>query len=1107
MPEVEPIMNGMDAVLIDAARSELAVFDAGRSDVASLATVASLARTIEPELLRSLRLALGDRLPGKRITVATESALWFSSLVEGRGSEGITLLPEVLQVVRPRLAANRQLLEDARVIVEESHRSAPDVLQWEERIVYLSLTGQNSELEKEILRGVYSISKGTRLPLANWIGDMWTRLPPEAQQNPLMIKLRQVASSLTLRRSPRTSGQPAVEGALIIDFSTLPTRELGVMLQDTRFLIGDVPEAEFGILVPDLNPVEFDFSYGSETWESRVLIKNAYAEIDAWKGTVRVRTLAGQIYHLDPAVFRLAETKRRFRVAFSFHEEKRAFVDKVARILAVGFGEAAILYDKFHEAEFARRDLNLYLPELYKESDLVVLVICHAMYDRWMGLDWMAVNDLLKKRRDEEVMLFRFEQAEVTGLYSTAGFIELDDKTPAQTATLIFERLALNEGKPKNYYTSAASSSQPPTTSTPNNLPRLQPFFGRRKELKRIADALAPDSRTWGVLIDGPGGIGKTSLAVRAAYDVPPDHFERIIFLSVKDRELDDDGVREIRSFILPGFLEMLNELARELEQPDITKAPESERLRLILDALSATQALLILDHLESLTKTDRDQLLTFVNRLPRDCKAILTSRLRFGSGGTVLTLDRLEEMVALQILADLAKDNPLLAETSEMERRTLYAEVGGNPLLLRWTAGQLGRGSCRTIADAIAFLRSCPPDNDPLEFVFGDLTNEFTLEETRVLAALTYFTLPTRVGPIAEVADLKERATESALRILTNRSLVVPDNEEQQFTAVRQVGAFVRKRRPEVVHETGERLERRAYVLIVENAYKNYDRFPVIDAAWPLVAAALPLFTAGPNDRLQTVCDALQFFLDYTGRWDESLALARVAESRAADSRDYLKAGWRATDSGWIYAGRRQSDEALACSDRALSYFREANADARAFGWALRLRGKAYQIAKDYPAAIAAYHDALGGWRSVSPESVEITIVLNDLAEVQHLSGNLAAAERGYREALDLARTLHNVEGEAELTGNLALLSLDRKDWQSAEKLAREGLSLAERIGRQELIASNSHRLAISLIGQEKRAKALPFAHRAVAIYSKLGSPQLEAARQTLFEVEPPQM
>jgi hypothetical protein len=92
---------------------------------------------------------------------------------------------------------------------------------------------------------------------------------------------------------------------------------------------------------------------------------------------------------------------KRFRIAFSFAGEKRDFVAKVAAILAKRFGESAILYDKFHEAEFARYDLGIYLPKLYRdESDLVVAVLCPD-YDQkiWTGWEWMAIYAQFTKRR------------------------------------------------------------------------------------------------------------------------------------------------------------------------------------------------------------------------------------------------------------------------------------------------------------------------------------------------------------------------------------------------------------------------------------------------------------------------------------------------------------------------------------------------------------------------------------------------------------------------------------------------------------------------------------------------------------------------------------
>lgn len=799
-------------------------------------------------------------------------------------------------------------------------------------------------------------------------------------------------------------------------------------------------------------------------------------------------------------------TAKRFRIAFSFAGEKRDFVEKVADLLAERFNQEQILYDKYHEAEFAIYDLGIRLPKLYGEqSDLIVPVLCRE-YDhkRWTGWEWVHIYGLLTKADGHRVMPSRFEHAQADGLSPTAGFIELDDKSPEQFATLILERLALNEGHPKDHYTKPAPLvSIPLTTTIPHNLPTIQPFFGREDELQKIADALDPESRTWGALIDGPGGMGKTSLAVRAAYEASPDVFKRIIFVSLKTRELDDDGVRDLSGFILSGLVELLNELARELGQPDIAKTPEEQRPRLLLDALRGTQALLILDNLESLIKKDRDVVFTFVKKLPTGCKAILTSRGRIGSGAEELILEKLSEKAALDTLAELATHNPLLARTSQAERLDLYRQTGGKPLLLRWTAGQLGRGHCLTFTDALNFLGSCPEGNDPLEFIFGDLVEDFSEAETRVISALTYFTLPAKVEHIATVANLPEPETDRALRSLTVRSLAVPSDELQTFILVPMVADFLRKKRPEVVAETGDRLEQHAYALIVENGYQEHDRFPVLDAAWPTVIPALSRFLSGPNPRLQTVCNALTTFLEFTGRWDEWLSLNQQAEARAIAAGDPYSAGWRAFDAGYIHSLRQQADAVLDCADRAAAHWQAAKAGSRGRAFAIRLRGFGHQLKQDYPAAITSYRESLDLHSSLSAVSVDVAIGLNDLAIAENHSGDFVAAERDYREALQVARAAEYAEGVAYITGNLADLALDREDWPGAETLAREALPLSEKVGRQQLIAEDCRRLAHALVRQGQAAEALPYARRSVEIYTKLDSPDLAEAQATLAECE----
>jgi len=648
----------------------------------------------------------------------------------------------------------------------------------------------------------------------------------------------------------------------------------------------------------------------------------------------------------------------------------------------------------------------------------------------------------------------------------------------------------------------AWTTASTPRTSVPHNLPALQPFFGREEELRKIADALDPESRTWGALIDAPGGMGKTSLAVRAAYDAA-EAFERIVFVSLKSRELDDDGVRDLSGFLISGLAEVFNELARELGHADIAKAVDDQRPRLLLDALRGTHTLLVLDNLESLVKRERDTVFTFVEKLPLGCKAILTSRRRIGSGAKELILGELDERAALNTLAKLAETNPSLAKTSEAERLALYRESGGKPLLLRWTAGQIGRGSCLTVTDAVAYLRSCSEGNDPLEFIFGDLVDDFSEAETSALCALIYFTLPAKVEHVAEVAGSARVDADRALRTLVNRSLVVPSEELNTFTLVPLVADFLRKKKPEAVAETGERLRKRAFALVVENGWDRYDRFPVLDVAWLTVAAALPQFLVGSNEGLQIMCDALRLFLDHTGRWDEQLALALDAESRAVAAGDLERAGSRAYEAGHVYHVRGQSKELLACAARIEAHTAESQSGVRQRSMAIQLRGHGHQLNKDYPAAIAAYAEALELDRTLNSESEDVAIDLNFLATAKGESGDLDGAERDYRDALRIARAVDYREGVSYITYNLAGLMFQREDWAAGELLIREVLPLAESVGRLDLIAAQCQGLAAALVGQGKKAEALPYAQRAVDLFSRLGLPELSEARWILDKCE----
>jgi len=192
-----------------------------------------------------------------------------------------------------------------------------------------------------------------------------------------------------------------------------------------------------------------------------------------------------------------------------------------------------------------------------------------------------------------------------------------------------------------------------------------------------------------------------------------------------------------------------------------------------------------------------------------------------------------------------------------------------------------------------------------------------------------------------------------------------------------------------------------------------------------------------------------------------------------------------------------------LICADRAEAHWLKAKAGARERAGAIYLLGSGHNLAEDYPAAIAAYREAVAIWRSLDRESMDIAIGLNALADAERSSGDFDAAERDFREALRIARAVAYHEGIAYITNNQAALALHREDWPGAEALAREALPLIEDLGRLELIGSTCHHLANALVRQGNKDEALPHARRAVEICQKLGSPELTKAQQTLAECE----
>ncbi|HTP09023.1 MAG TPA: tetratricopeptide repeat protein [Anaerolineae bacterium] len=647
-----------------------------------------------------------------------------------------------------------------------------------------------------------------------------------------------------------------------------------------------------------------------------------------------------------------------------------------------------------------------------------------------------------------------------------------------------------------NYY---GSTPAPPRRA---ELPHQPYFFGREEELTIIAEALDPEANGWGVLIDGPGGIGKTALAIRAGHLASDQIYPTKIFLSAKVRELTPQGEQKLEDFMLPNYLTLLSELARELGEEGLERTEPAERAREVRRLLENSHALIIIDNLETFDETESARLFQFLKRLPRSCKAVVTSRRRADVAAEIVRLDRLKKDAALKLIDKLAERNKYLARAAARERLQLYEYAKGNPLLIEWLVGQLGRSGsqCHTVADALRFLENAPDHNNPIDYVLGDLVDTLDDRSVQVLAVLSYFYLPAKPIWLAKIADVAEAYAITELEDLSERALVIADAQFEKYLLPGVVASYLRQQQTTALAQAADRLDGYVYGLLQQHGgFDNLAGFQALEEQWPVVAAALPLYQRDTNTRFQQVCQSLYSFLSSSGRWDEQLALHAEGEKAAVAANDWINAGWRVYGMAFVYRERNQTSELKECARRVSTYWSAPSVHERVF--AVRLVGQVAMAEWDYPAAVAAFQESLDLQRAFDPDSPEVALALNSLAGAEARAGDYAAAEQHYREGFELAIRKNYPKHQAHIGCNLARLAVRQQKWAEAEVRARTAFVLLESFQSQDLNARNNLTMAQALVGQGRSAEGRPYAARAVELFSRMRSFDLGDAQAILKE------
>jgi tetratricopeptide (TPR) repeat protein len=676
----------------------------------------------------------------------------------------------------------------------------------------------------------------------------------------------------------------------------------------------------------------------------------------------------------------------------------------------------------------------------------------------------------------------------------------------------------------------AAAIAEAMQPAAEESLPTREPFFGRAQELERILKTLDPADRAWGIVLNGAAGIGKTALALEAAYTAREHRiFDRVIWVTAK-ADLRSPADPDESALKLLGLQLLFENVARSLGRSVAQLADGDAQRNAIRQALLHQRILLVFDNLEALTEEDQLVVSQFLRYLPSGCKAIVTTRKQLPDAPSTLWVQRLTLDEARQLINDQAHRHPTelreVAQAGDEGWSRFYHESGGSPLAILWTLGLIRRQG-HSFSDALVLLQEGNDEAGLPEFVFRAAVERMSKLEKLALYALSLFGGPAGVEALSQTVEVEPAAVLSVLDQLITSGLVKRqppgesgDSEEAAYSLLPVTQHLSRSQLRSDVDPAGTVAFRFAtywYDFARENggdAKDNYQAYIRLNKNWENVSrAASTLWSLAQvhgdeignlaaGEVLIELARAVQDYLWFAGHLEERVLLSSHAHHAAVASKRWEDAGWAAYRVAITHANRANLDELSLWTERCTTAWKMLEPDKRREVVCLVLRGKLASLQQDDAKAVKTFEEALLLSREAGNRR-DVLAILIDLGDLLRQQGQYGpAGERG-REALAIAVEIEDVEGEGAARLLLGDLAVEQDEGAQAREQFLRAQSIAQEVGRVAMIARAEAGLARLLEREGQVEAALSCAKSALAIYERLRHPRLEETRTLTRKLE----
>lgn len=692
--------------------------------------------------------------------------------------------------------------------------------------------------------------------------------------------------------------------------------------------------------------------------------------------------------------------------------------------------------------------------------------------------------DKAEKKQKPRSLLNKLK-AELRQTHTVTEFASPEDLATKVTTDLY--RWLNEEWLPK-----AATKEAVPTINALHQLPSPpRDFTGRERELDELMRALEQGGITISGL-QGLGGVGKTTLALKLAEQLTPRYPDAQFYLDLKGTSKKSLSASDAMAHVIRAY------------QPT-ARLPEGEaelgaQYRTVLHN---EHALLLMDN-----AADRKQVEPLIP--PESCIMLVTSRQHFTLPGLFTrNLDTLPAEDARKLLLKIA---PRIGEQAD----TIAKLCGYLPLALRLAASALAERVDLGVADYVRRLTDEQKRLKVLDEVEASLSLSYELlspeiqEHWRVLAV---FPASFDSAAAAAMWEMEPDAAQDTLSELVKYSLLDWDEAIARYRLHDLVRLFAVAHLNKAERDEGQRHHSSHYLSLLSSAHDLYLQggdalkrgLVLFDLEWTNIQAgqAWAEKHAGENDVAASLCSGYPskgvYLLDIRQHprerihWLEvALVAARRLKNRAGEEAHLINLG----NAHWLLGETRRAIEFY---EQSLTIARETF-HRRNEGVALGALGFAYKSLGEPHRAIELYEQWLSITREIGDRRNQ-GHATGGLGEAYMILGETSRAIKLYEQGLVIARELGDRRIEGGLLNDLGSAYDGLGEPRRAIEFYEQVLVIVREIGdsRGEGIALWSMSLVLDKLG--KRDEAIAYAEAALKIYEQIESPSVAQVRQQLKE------